>query len=64
MSEIERGCDGRLESGAMGGISEVGGLLNLAGIGIKRRGMGGSGANFGAKRQKNTPAVKKGGAVK
>ena len=50
----------------MGEMNEVNGLLILAGIGVKKGSMGGSGADFGAKRQKNTPAVKikKRGAVK
>ena len=39
----------------MGGMNKVNGLLILAGIRVKRRGIGGLGGDFGAKRQKNTP---------
>ena len=56
MSKFERsGCDVELGSRAM---SEVGGLLNLAEIGIKKTGHGGRGGDFGAKRQKILHAVK------
>ena len=42
----------------MGEMNEVNGLLILAGIGVKRRGWRGSGADFGAKRQKNARPIK------
>ena len=56
MSKFERsGCDVELGSRAM---SEVGGLLNLAEIGIKKKGHGGNGANFGVNRSKNPRPIK------
>ena len=39
----------------MGEMNEVNGLLILAGIRGKKKGDGGLGGDFGAKRQKNTP---------
>ena len=42
----------------MGEMNEVNGLLILAGMGIKKKGLGGLGGDFGAKRQKIPPTVK------
>ena len=53
MSKFERsGCDVELGSRAM---SEVGGLLNLVGIVIKRRGLGGLGRWFRREAAKKIP---------
>ena len=39
-------------------MNEVNGLLILVGIGVKRRGLGGLGGDFGAKRQKIPRSIK------